>query len=51
MSLADRCKHFKSEFPTASMNTVLLRMVYKMNGIKKLKYRWFKRAKDHDPDK
>ena len=51
MSLVDRCKHFKMEFPTASMNTALLRKIYKMNSIKKRKYRWFKRAKDHDPEK
>ena len=45
LSLADRCKHFLTEFPTAKINPTLLRQVYARHGIKKKKFRWFKSPK------
>ena len=51
MSLVDRCSHFQREFPTAKMNTALLRQVYKIYNIKKRKNRMFKLPKDHDEAK
>ena len=42
LSLKDRSKDFMRKFPQAHMNPTLLRKVYRMNGIKKKKYRWYK---------
>ena len=47
----DRAKHFKEAFPTASMNTALLRKVYAKAKIRKKKYRFHKQPKDNDPAK
>ena len=46
LSLADRCRHFMKEFPTAKMNSTLLRLVYRTHGIKKKKLRWYKTPKE-----
>ena len=51
LSLADRCKQFRREFPGANMNPTLLRRVYQLHGVKKKKYRWFKSPKEQDPQK
>ena len=51
MSLADRCQHFRKEFPSAKINPTLLRKVYRLNHIKKKKLKWFKEDKDKDPSK
>ncbi len=48
LSLKDRCQHFLREFPTAHMNTFLLRQIYRQKGIKKKKYRWFKVRKNQN---
>ena len=45
LSLVDRCKHFKKEFPHSAMNKTLLRRVYTEHGIKKKKLRWRKEVK------
>ena len=45
LSLDDRCKHFKKEFPRSSMNRVLLRRVYTEHKIKKKRFRWRKEPK------
>ena len=50
MSLVDRCKHFLREFPTAKMNPTLLRQVYRLHGVKKKKYRWYKTPAAGDPN-
>ena len=44
-SLADRCRHFRKEFPSAKINPTLLRQVYARHGIKKKKLRWYKAPK------
>ena len=44
-SLADRCQHFRKEFPSAKINPTLLRQVYARHGIKKKKLRWYKAPK------
>jgi len=46
MSLKDRVKHFKKQFPDASMNYTLLAKVYRMHNIKKKKIKWLKVVKD-----
>ena len=51
MSLVDRCRHFKQEFPNGRLNPTLLRKVYKQWGIKKKKLRWYKSPKTQDPEK
>ena len=51
MSLVDRCKHFRRQFPGVQMNTALLRLVYRKHGIKKKKLKWFKQAKGMTPAK
>ena len=48
LSLSARCQDFKRVFPTAHMNTALLRQICRKNGIKKKKYRWFKEPKNRD---
>ena len=48
LSLSARCQEFKRVFPTTHMNTALIRQVYRKNGIKKKKYRWFKEPKNKD---
>ena len=48
LSLSARCQDFKRVFPTAHMNAALLRQIYRKNGIKKKKYRWFKEPKNRD---
>ena len=45
LSLADRCQHFRKEFPSAKINPTLLRQVYALHGIKKKKLRWYKAPK------
>ena len=42
---------FSREFPDGHMNPTLLRRVYRQHRIKKKALRWYKQAKDHDPDK
>ena len=44
LSLKDRCGHFKKEFKDAHVNPTLLRQVYRLHGIKKKKFRWYKQA-------
>ena len=51
MSLVDRCKLFRREFPQAKINPTLLRQVYALHKIKKKAYRWHKEARDPDPEK
>jgi len=51
LSLLDRCRHFRREFPDAQINPTLLRKVYNLNGIKKKKFRWHKSPKEQDPEK
>ena len=51
MSLADRCQHFRKEFPSAKINPTLLRKVYRLNHIKKKKLKWLKEPKDKDHNK
>ena len=51
LSLVDRCKHFRREFPGANMNPTLLSQVYRLHGIKKKKYKWYKAAKEQDAEK
>ena len=46
MSLKDRVKHFKKQFPDASMNYTLLSKVYRLHKIKKKKIKWLKVVKD-----
>ena len=46
MSLKDRAKHFKKQFPDASMNYTLLSKVYRLHKIKKKKIKWLKVVKD-----
>ena len=42
LSLADRCDHYRREFPDSHMNPTLLRQIYKLHKCKKKKYRWYK---------
>ena len=42
LSLKDRCKMFRKEFPTAKLNPTLLRKIYSIHKIKKKKIRWYK---------
>ena len=51
LSLADRCRHFRKEFPEAKINPTLLRKLYAISKIKKKKLRWYKSPKKQDPDK
>ena len=51
LSLVDRCKAFKREFPDAKMNPTLLRHVYQLHKIKKKKFRWYKTPKEPDSEK
>ena len=51
LSLVDRCRHFRREFPTAHINPTLLRQVYTRHFIKKKKLRWYKTAKHPDEEK
>ena len=48
LSIKERSSHFLREFPTAHMNPTLLRDVYRLNGIKKKKVRWYKEVPPHD---
>ena len=50
LSLEARCQDFKRTFPTAHMNTALLRQIYRMNSIKKKKLRWYKEPENKDED-
>ena len=50
MSLADRCQHFKKEYPAAHLNPTLLRRVYREHKVKKRAIRWFKQPKERDPE-
>ena len=51
MSLADRCLQFSRQFPGAHMNRTLLRKIYKLHNVKKRSLKWFKQARDRDPEK
>ena len=51
MSIVDRCRDIRREFPTIKMNPTLLRQVYSKFKIKKKKFRWYKTAKSTDEDK
>ena len=42
LSLVDRCKHFEKEFPTAHMNSALIKKIYNLHKIKKRKLQWYK---------
>ena len=46
LSLKDRSQHFMREHPAAHMNPTLLREVYRRQGIKKKKLRWYKYDKN-----
>ena len=48
LSLEDRCRHFREEFPNAKLNYTLLSRIYKMHGIKKKKLRWYKTPPESD---
>ena len=51
MSIVDRCRDIRREFPAIKMNPTLLRQVYSKFKIKKKKFRWYKTAKSTDEDK
>ena len=51
MSLVDRCKQFRQEFPGAKMNPTLLGQVYKEHKIRKKRFIFVKAAPNQDPDK
>ena len=51
MSLVDRCKDFRREFPAAHINPTLLRQVYTVHKIKKKKFRWYKTPVSQDTNK
>ena len=51
MSLVDRSKQCRKEFPGAEMNPTLLRKIYRLHGIQKKRYRWHKTPKVLEPDK
>ena len=51
MSLVDRCRQFKLEFNNSILNPTLLRLVYRLDKIKKRAVKFYKQPKDHDPSK
>ena len=50
MSLADRCQHFRKEYPAAHINPTLLSRIYRDHKIKKRAIRWYKQPKERDPE-
>ena len=51
LSLLDRCKMFRKEFPTAKLNPTLLRKIYGQHKIKKKKIAGTNRARYKEPTK
>ena len=41
MSLADRCQHFRKEYPAAHINPTLLSRIYRDHKVKKRAIRWY----------
>ena len=46
LSLPERAKHFKRQFPGSSMNYTLLSRVYRMFKVKRRRIKWEKRARE-----
>ena len=48
LSIEQRVKHFRRQFPEAKLNCTLLSRVYRENGVKRRRIKWEKRAREQN---